>query len=89
MAFWKYDQFPYILGGIIMGWSLNDPGYIETKEYGKGYYFKPVKIVPASIGKRMLAELEQLKANRDDAMSKINVAYDELLRKAFPDLRAK
>ncbi len=56
-AFWKYDVFPYILGGHITRISSN--GSVETKEYGPGNYFKPFKIVPAKTGEKLHIEIKK------------------------------
>lgn len=60
-AFWNYDTCPYLLGGEIT--QMRDNGRVETKQYGKGHFFMPVKILPAEQGKKLLAELDRLRAD--------------------------
>jgi len=47
-AFWSYDKFPYVLGGTVT--KMHDDGTVETKEYGQGSCFTPIKIVPFKAG---------------------------------------
>lgn len=57
-AFWKYDQFPFLLGGEVT--RVLPKGSVETKEFGAGYYFMPVKMLPLAEGKKINVELKAL-----------------------------
>ena len=74
-AFWKYDQFPYCLGGEIT--DMRDNGSIETVEYGRGAYFKPVLILPLEQGKATMKELKVLEAARAEAIKAVNKTFQE------------
>lgn len=77
-AFWKYDLFPFLLGGEVT--KMREDGKVETKEYGRNTYFVPVKILPLKDGKAInerLRELEReykrsLEAVRSDFMAQRN-----------------
>ena len=57
-AFWKYDQFPFVCCGTVT--SMMSDGWVEIKEYGKGYLFNPIKIVPLEQGLKIKRELDAL-----------------------------
>jgi hypothetical protein len=81
-ALWKYDAFPYVLGGEITRFCEKDwPGkdYVETKNYGPGCYFKPVKIVPLKVGKELLAKYEALAAERDEELKAVYAKFEKKL----------
>lgn len=59
-AFWKYDLPPYYCGGEIV--SFNEKGDVETKEYGKGLWVKPIKVLPLEAGKEIAKQLGELRA---------------------------
>ena len=44
MAVWEHDSYPYFLCGEITG--MEERGYVETKEFGKGNLIKPTLILP-------------------------------------------
>lgn len=43
IAFWKYDTYPYVLYGTVTDMKGDK---VETKEYGKGHWFRPLVIYP-------------------------------------------
>jgi hypothetical protein len=48
-AFWRYDQFPYVLGGAVV--QMHADGLVETENYGRGAHFRPIKLtLPAELG---------------------------------------
>lgn len=75
-AFWKYDQFPFVLGGQIT--NMRSDGAVETVGYGKGYWFTPVKILPLEEGRKMAMRLKQLQIQRD---VELDVVYAKFLDK--------
>ena len=84
-ALWKYDLFPYLLGGTVT--KLHDNGIIETEEYGMGNCFKPVIILPVNEGRRILNQLDKI---RDDYLSeraKLAQTYHIKLKTEFPGLK--
>jgi len=64
-AFWKYDHFPYVLGGEVT--KMLPDGAVETVGYGKGFSFTPFKIVPLEEGKKIVAQLQSLKDAKNKA----------------------
>lgn len=60
-AFWKHDQFPFVLGGKITK-TCNSPNgdLCETSNYGKGHWFHPFKIVDNKQGDEILRALRAL-----------------------------
>ena len=80
-AFWKYDQFPYVLGGTVT--KMNGDGSVQIKEYGNSS-FNPVKILPLEDGKKMQNALYVLQSKRDKALKEVNTTFNALLRDNFP-----
>lgn len=74
-AFWTYDQFPYILGAPID--EMDEEGRVQAPSFGKGYWFRPIKIVPVAQGKKLMEQLYQLRDEKREA--------DAALRKEFLD----
>lgn len=72
-AFWRYDLFPYVLGGRIT--KMREGGAVETEEYGRVRTFVPFKILNLEEGKRVLAELENLRNQHDRAMEKLKAEF--------------
>lgn len=84
-AFWRYDQFPYVLGGTVD--RMSEKGNVNTHEYGYGYNFTPIKLMPEKAGKELLAKLMQLRKEHDAAAKKL---HDEFMKKAIellPELK--
>ena len=77
-AFWKYDKFPYVLGGTVT--KMRNDGYVETVEFGVGYAFKPVKILPLEAGKQLLMQLNQLECDRETAVATVNKKFNDKLK---------
>lgn len=69
-ALWRYDTYPYVLGGTITDILAN--GNVETKEYGYGFYFKPLLILPVKEGKELLNRLEALEDEYSKALEKFH-----------------
>lgn len=57
-AFWRHDQFPFILGGPVT--KMRENGSVETKNFGPGYYFKPFKVVPLKAGLMLQQHLDSM-----------------------------
>jgi len=74
-AFWKYDQFPYVLGGEVRTF-LKD-GSVTVRGYD-GMAFTPVKIVPAKVGLALRETLNGLTEEYRQAQQKI---LEDALRK--------
>lgn len=86
-AFWKYDLFPYLIGGQIT--KLLSNGRVRTKEFG-GYSFTPVKMLSVEEGAKLRSKLNDLKLARDKAIKEIELEYQQELNNllstySFPD----
>jgi len=65
-AFWRYDLYPFILCGEVT--RVTDTGAVETVEYGKGFLFQPILIVPYDVGTKMRERLRDLAADEREAL---------------------
>jgi len=70
-AFWKYDTFPYVLGGEIS--DINEKGLVYVDSY-QGW-FKPILILPLDEGIRKNIELKAI-AKEYEEESKILLAKE-------------
>jgi len=73
MAFWKYDQFPYILGAEIT--KLNDEGLVYSPSYMG--WFKPKAILPYDTGVKIRNSLIQLRFDYDCKLAELKGEYIE------------
>lgn len=81
MAFWRYDAFPFVLWGEIE--RTTDTGYVIVKGY-KGYHFTPLFITNLENGTLIADALEQLKAERLNALSTIERDFKQKLLEITP-----
>jgi hypothetical protein len=72
-AFWSYDLFPFCLGGEVTNVRLN--GYVETREYGTGFYFKPFLLLPYAEGKKKAEALQKLSDEHHSAQQTLAATY--------------
>lgn len=72
-AFWRYDLFPYLLGGSIS--KVHKDGRVEIMSYGPGYTFKPLFVLPGDLGARLRLALEELEGKRRHALQKLDLEY--------------
>ncbi len=77
-AFWKYDQFPYCLGGTVT--KILDNGNVETKEFGVGYYFKPFLLTDLKTGQNIKTNLGYLEETRRQTLETISKGFDLQLK---------
>lgn len=77
-AFWRYDLFPFYLGGQVS--KMKDDGSVQTIEYGPGYYFKPVLLLPLAAGKSLMAKLNDLSEREAEALKVHNATYRKAVR---------
>lgn len=82
-AFWKYDLFPYMLGGTVTGFSKG--GLVETEEFGRGHYFKPIVFTSKQKGKEMRNKLETLAEQRNKALEVLSLGYQNELEDLWTD----
>lgn len=87
-AFWRYDLYPYVLGGEFD--AMNDAGYVRVPSYGNGWVM-PIKILPVKKGKELLEALKGhpsgLENQRRAALEEFERKWDETLFILFPDAR--
>jgi hypothetical protein len=84
-AFWKYDQYPYVLSGTVSSISTKaDPDIVETVEYGKGMYFRPMIILPDEEGKEIAEKLKMLKEQYNQEMASLRDRYIKLRNEVAP-----
>ena len=72
-AFWKYDLYPYLLGGAVSHMDY-DRVYVESYQG----WFKPIFLLQAESGKQILDGLKQL--DREYAAAKKDL-HDDFLEK--------
>lgn len=73
IAFWRYDQFPFVLSGEVV--KMNDEGKVTTKEYGIGFWFNPIKILPLAAGKKLSEALRKLTRDYSAAANKFEAEW--------------
>ena len=71
MAFWKYDQFPYMLSGKIK--HFKDDGTVYIEAY-KGS-FKPVIILPLSAREELSKRLNNLQCCYEQDLKDLNGSW--------------
>jgi cellulose biosynthesis protein BcsQ len=72
-AFWKYDLFPYVLSGEIM--NMDKDGKVQTKEFGPGHWFHPIKILPNEEGLEIHKVLESFEQEYKEAQKELTEKY--------------
>lgn len=88
-AFWKYDLFPFVLGGPIKRfcpYSYPGKDYVETENYGQGNYFKPFAIVSLEKGKQIQDKLNNLENLCDDMIQAIEAQMKVKLAEIMKEL---
>lgn len=83
-AFWKYDQYPYVLSGTVAGVPPSNTNAVETVEYGKGWHFKPIIILPDDEGKVISDKLCELRAQYDQELDALRERYIRLRNEVAP-----
>jgi len=80
-GFWKYDLFPFLLGGEITKTKIHDSKKcVESKEYGIGYYFLLDFSTSNKKGRKLLKELNILKTERLEEISTLDKKYKKKLK---------
>jgi hypothetical protein len=78
-AFWKYDRFPFCLGGEVT--DMRADGSVETVGYGPGFYFKPFLLLPLKEGKEKARELENLKNVYNESKKQLTKVFTDKAEK--------
>lgn len=79
-AFWRYDQFPYVLGGTVT--KIHDNGTVEIKEW-QGFCFTPIKIVPLKAGMIIKQDLDKKQELRRISLEAVQLQADEELKRQW------
>lgn len=80
-AFWRYSSFPYLCGGEVV--KLRNDGYVMTKEFGVGNYFRPIKFLPNDAGRSLLVKLKNLIIEHRKSEEKFNDGWQAEIDKLF------
>lgn len=84
-AFWTYSEFPYVCGGVVD--LMRADGYVQVPSYGKGNWWKPIKILPEKEGYALHDKLHALKVDFDNAKTSLRSKYDKLLTDLIPEAK--
>ena len=85
-AFWRYDLFPYCLGGEV---SWSDDGSLFLAEKRQSSFRRELVFAayPVARGKEILAALEGLRAEHRKEIAAVNACFCERAREVLPELR--
>ena len=86
-AFWKYDLFPFILGGEVS--KTLEGGQVEIVGFGPGYNFKPFLITSYADGVTLHEKLEQIKKNYEQARVTLEIGAKQEVVHAFESIAIK
>jgi len=86
-AFWRSDTLPFVCGGHVT--RMKENGSVETKEYGKGYFWKPIKLLPAERGVELMRRFEALGKEHREAQRKFDAEWRAKAEKLFAEMGAK
>lgn len=79
-AFWSYDLYPYICGGEVTKSRRTDGEFhVETKEYGKGYWFNARKLMPLEEGKKLMAKIKGLECEYNNEAKALKLRFNKKL----------
>lgn len=81
-AFWRYDQFPFVLGGPVT--RMDEDGRVETENYGTGNWFTPSKLLPRATGEKLHGELKLLEAQYREAEKLFRAQWNSMAKALFP-----
>ena len=91
-AFSNYDLFPFVtgrtIGRFLKRGEYPGVGFAECKN-AKGYFVKPILVVPNSTGKEMEQRLNKLEEEYREAMKAVTKTYKDKLKKEFPEIPFK
>jgi len=76
-AFWKYDTFPYVLGGEVK--DINNKGLVYIVSYLG--WFKPIIILPLEDGKIIHEKIKSISDDYTNEMKLLRkIKIDELFK---------
>ena len=83
-VFWRYDQFPYVLGAPVLLKNMGDDGWVKPEGYG-GNSFRPIHVCDLGEGITLQNKLDELKARRETMLSSLNKMFNFELSSIMPD----
>lgn len=83
-AFWRYDSFPYVLGGPVS--TMNERGDVTIPTYGNGVV-TPIKIVPYDAGRKLLEQIDALRAEHREVLDKLNDDFTARVLALIPEAK--
>ncbi len=72
-AFWGYSSFPFLCSGPVT--HMASDGRVFTDNYGRGFAFQPVKLLPVAAGLTLKARLKDLELERRAALKAFEAEY--------------
>lgn len=79
-AFWRYDSFPYMLGGEVERMLPSGAVYIAAYRGS----FMPIKLLPLAEGKALWEKLETLRSECKGAHFAVDMEYTAKLEALAP-----
>lgn len=68
-AFWKYDLFPYTLGGKVVKFAAG--GLVQVEGYGN-MLFRPIGIVQYDEGVEIMSKIKKIKEEHKAEIDRVN-----------------
>lgn len=88
-AFWRYDSYPYLLGGEITAIANQAHRVVRTKQYG-GHGFRASFTTDPQTGEKLLAEIKRLTELRRQVLraaeAQLRSARDESFKRLVPEV---
>ena len=85
-AFWRYDRYPFVLGGPIM--KIGDGGEVYPEGY-EGCRFKPIKILPLDAGVRLHQQIRALADRYNVELEKMQASWRKRVEDLLPEIGDK
>jgi hypothetical protein len=84
MAFWRYDQYPYVLGGEVEDFASK--GNVKIKGYD-GFVINPIVIYQYEEGKAIKDKLESLAYEYHQKRKELLEIYKDLATHILPSIK--
>ena len=81
MAFWSYDQFPYVLHSPVS--ELLHDGRVRVRGYG-GMTVTPCLLIPMNTGTVLAGKLDALECAKQNVLDTIRDAFEAQLKQISP-----
>lgn len=82
-GFWRYDQYPYVLGAEIT--RMDDKSNVYAPSYQS--WFRPIKVMPSKAGRVLLIKIEQMRAEYTTARVLLDAEWNKTLFDLLPEAR--